>query len=239
MNPVKDSDQERSGRPEVGVSNGMNNVVTRFAPSPTGFMHVGGVRTALYSWLFARKNGGRFILRIEDTDKEREVVGSIPHIIESLTWLGIEWDEGVDRGGPHAPYLQSERLDLYRQYAEKLLATGHAYPDPYSETELEELRTKAEVEKKPFLFRNHRPETSEAWDGTKPLRFRAPRIARYEWDDLARGHLSAGEEAIDDFILIKSDGYPTYNLAHIVDDILMGVTHIMRGGISKLLQFCI
>lgn len=205
------------------------NVVTRFAPSPTGFMHVGGVRTALYAWLFARKHGGRFILRIEDTDKVREVAGSIPHIIESLRWLGIEWDEGVDNGGPHAPYLQSERLGLYRAYAEKLIASGHAYPDPYSESELEELRNKAIEEKRPFLFRDHRPTAIDAWDGKKPLRFRAPRIIRYEWDDIVRGHLSAGEEAIDDFILIKSDGYPTYNLAHIVDDIEMGVTHVMRG----------
>lgn len=207
----------------------MSNVVTRFAPSPTGFMHVGSLRTALYAWLYARKHEGRFILRIEDTDKEREVAGSIPHIIESLKWLGIEWDEGVDIGGPHAPYLQSERLDFYRSYAESLVASGHAYPDPYSEAELEALRTKAAEEKRPFLFRDHRPATIEPWDGTKPLRFRAPRIMRYEWDDLARGHLSAGEEAIDDFILIKSDGYPTYNLAHIVDDIEMGVTHVMRG----------
>ncbi len=205
------------------------NVVTRFAPSPTGFMHVGGVRTALYAWLFARKHGGRFILRIEDTDKEREVAGSIPHIIESLHWLGITWDEGIDKGGPHAPYLQSERLDLYHTYAKNLLAAGHAYPDPYTESELEALREKAAAEKRPFLFRDFRPAVTEPWDGTKPLRFKAPRIARYAWTDLARGHLGAGEEAIDDFILIKSDGYPTYNFAHIVDDIEMGVTHVMRG----------
>lgn len=207
----------------------MTPVVTRFAPSPTGFMHVGGVRTALYSWLFARKHNGRFLLRIEDTDKEREVAGAIPHIIESLTWLGIEWDEGVDRGGPHAPYLQSERLGSYRTYAEKLIVSGHAYPDPYTESELETFRQKAASEKRPFLFRDHRPETSDPWDGTKPLRFRTPRIMRYQWNDLARGQLSAGEEAVDDFILMKSDGYPTYNFAHIVDDILMGVTHVMRG----------
>ncbi len=209
--------------------NNKNKVVTRFAPSPTGFMHIGSARTALYAWLFARKHGGRFILRIEDTDKEREVVGSIPHIIESLTWFGIEWDEGIDRGGPHAPYLQSKRLDLYRAYAEKLIAAGHAYPDPYSESELEALRSEAAAKKQPFLFRDHRPAKLGPWDGRQPLRFRAPRIARYEWDDLVRGRLSAGEEAIDDFILIKSDGYPTYNLAHIVDDIEMGVTHVMRG----------
>ncbi|MDB5244710.1 MAG: gltX [Parcubacteria group bacterium] len=207
----------------------MSNVVTRFAPSPTGFMHVGSLRTALFAWLYARKHGGRFILRIEDTDKAREVEGSIPHIIESLKWLGIEWDEGVDKGGPHAPYLQSERLELYRSYAQKLLASGYAYPDPYSEAELEGFRKQADDEKRPFLFRNHRPSLIDAWDGTKPLRFKAPRIARYEWNDLVRGPLSAGEEAIDDFILIKSDGYPTYNFAHIVDDIEMEVTYIMRG----------
>lgn len=207
----------------------MSTVITRFAPSPTGFMHVGGVRTALYAWLFARKMGGRFILRIEDTDKKREVPGSIPHIIESLTWLGIEWDEGVDKGGPHAPYLQSERLDLYLSYAQKLITSGHAYPDPYTEEELSLLREQAMHEKRPFLFRNHRPEAIETWDGSKPLRFRAPRIARYEWNDMVHGTLSAGEEAIDDFILIKSDGYPTYNFAHIVDDIEMNVTHVIRG----------
>lgn len=207
----------------------MNKIVTRFAPSPTGFMHVGSARTALYAWLFARKHDGRFILRIEDTDKEREVAGSIPHIIESLTWFGIEWDEGIDRGGPHAPYLQSERLDLYRTYAERLVSLGYAYPDPYTETELEALRNKAETERRPFLFRDHRPTETGIWDGTKPLRFRAPQIKRYVWNDLVRGELSAGEEAIDDFILIKSDGYPTYGFAHIVDDIEMKVTHVMRG----------
>ena len=207
----------------------MKPVVTRFAPSPTGFMHVGGARTALFSWLYARKHGGRFILRIEDTDKAREVAGAIPHIIESLRWLGIEWDEGIDRGGPHEPYLQSERLDSYISYAQKLIALGHAYPDPFSETELEGLRAKAAEEKRPFLFRDYRPDTILAWDGSRPLRFRAPRIARYEWNDLVRGKLTAGEEAIDDFILIKSDGYPTYNFAHIIDDIEMGVTHVMRG----------
>lgn len=207
----------------------MTPVVTRFAPSPTGFMHVGGVRTALFAWLLARKAGGRFILRIEDTDKKREVEGSIPHIIESLTWLGIEWDEGVDKGGPHAPYLQSERLPLYRTYAKKLIEKGYAYADPYSGEEVDAFRKKAEEEKRPFLYREHRPETSEPWDGTKPLRFKAPRVDRSTWTDVVRGELSAGEEAIDDFILIKSDGYPTYNFAHIVDDIEMGVTHVIRG----------
>lgn len=202
--------------------------MTRFAPSPTGIMHVGGIRTALFAYLWARKNKGTFILRIEDTDKEREVAGSKEHIIASLAWLGIVYNEGPDIGGPHASYLQSERLPLYKQYAQKLIDAGFAYPDPYTPEELELFREKADDEKKPFLFRNHRPETFGVWDGTKPLRFKTP-VKSYAWNDLVRGDLSAGEEAVDDFILIKGDGYPTYNFAHIVDDIEMGVTHVMRG----------
>ena len=203
-------------------------IVTRFAPSPTGFMHVGGIRTALYAWAWARKNNGKFILRIEDTDKAREVEGSIPHIIESLKWLGITWDEGVDIGGPHAPYKQSERLDSYRKYAKILIEKGYAYPDPFSEEEVALFRANAEQKKHVFLFRDHRPEIFDVWDGTKPLRFKVPEIKSYIWHDAVRGELSAGPEALDDFILIKSDGYPTYNFAHIIDDLLMGVTHIMR-----------
>src|SRR3990167_3801207 len=145
-----------------------NKVVTRFAPSPTGFMHIGGVRTALFAWLWARKNNGTFILRIEDTDKKREVEGSIDHIMASLKWLGIDWDEGVDIGGEHAPYKQSKRLYTYKKYANILVEKGLAYADPYS------------------------------------------------------------EEEVDDLVLIKSDGYPTYNFAHIIDDLLMKVTHIFR-----------
>lgn len=204
-------------------------VRTRFAPSPTGFMHVGGVRTALFAWLHARKYGGQFVLRIEDTDKGREVEGSIGHIMESLKWLGIIWDEGPDIGGAHAPYMQSARLPLYKQYAQKLIDAGYAYPDPYSQEELESFRKQAEEAKRPFLFREHRPEVSIAWDGTRSLRFKTPEIKRYTWHDLVRGDLTAGEEALDDFILIKADGYPTYNFAHVVDDIEMEITHVMRG----------
>ncbi|HAS80583.1 MAG: Glutamate-tRNA ligase [Candidatus Nomurabacteria bacterium GW2011_GWE1_32_28] len=206
-----------------------NKVVTRFAPSPTGFMHVGGIRTALYAWLWAKKNNGTFILRIEDTDKEREVRGSIEHIIESLNWLGINWHEGPNIGGPHASYLQSERLDLYKKYAQILINKGLAYPDPYTEEEVGVFRDTAELAKKPFLYREHRPEVFDKWDGAKPLRFKTPEIKSYKWNDLVYGNLSAGPEALDDFILIKSDGYPTYNFAHIVDDIEMCVTHVMRG----------
>lgn len=204
-------------------------VRTRFAPSPTGFLHVGSARTALYAWLFARKHGGQFILRIEDTDKEREVEGAIGHIMESLKWLGIDWDEGSDVDGPYGPYIQSARLPLYHEYAKKLLERGFAYPDPYTEEEVEKLRVAAQEAGKPFLFREHRPETVMEWDGKTPLRLKTPTIKRYEWHDLIMGDLSAGEEALDDFILIKGDGFPTYNFAHVIDDITMRITHVMRG----------
>src|SRR3989344_6472231 len=204
-------------------------VVTRFAPSPTGFMHVGGVRTALYAWLWARKNSGIFILRIEDTDKEREVEGSMDHIMESLRWLGLEWDYGPKKNGPNSPYVQSQRLDIYKKYAEILVKKGYAYPDPYTEEEVETMRKRAEKEKKAFLYRDHRPEVFDIWDGKKPLRFKVPEIKSFKWNDLVRGDLSAGPEALDDFILIKGDGFPTYNFAHIVDDIEMNVTHVVRG----------
>lgn len=204
-------------------------VVTRFAPSPTGFMHVGNLRTALYAWLWAKKNNGTLILRIEDTDKEREVAGAREHILKVLNWVGINWDEGPDIGGPHAPYVQSERLDLYKKYAQKLIDKNLAYPDPYSNDEVDGFREKAELDKKAFLFREHRPENFEKWDGTKPLRFKVPEIKSYKWHDLVFGDLSAGPEALDDFVLIKSDGFPTYNFCHIVDDIEMGVNCVIRG----------
>lgn len=204
-------------------------VVTRFAPSPTGFMHIGGVRTALYAYLFAKKNNGTFILRIEDTDKAREVEGSIQHIQDSLTWLGINWDIGPDKPGAFKSCLQSERLDTYKSYALKLVAKGLAYPDPYSEAELQTFREQAEAANRPFLYRDHRPEKFTDWDGAKALRLKVPVIKRYEWYDEVRGKLSAGEEMLDDIILIKADGFPTYNFAHIIDDLEMEVTHVMRG----------
>lgn len=204
-------------------------VVTRFAPSPTGFMHIGGVRTALFAWLWARKNNGVFILRIEDTDKAREVEGSINHIMESLRWLGLDWDFGPDKPGEFGSCLQSDRLEIYKKWAVKLLEKGLAYPDPYTTEELEAFRAEAQAQNRPFLFRQHRPEIFEEWDGRKPLRFKVPEIKRYEWHDEVKGALSAGEEALDDFIIIKADGYPTYNFAHIVDDQEMAVTHVMRG----------
>ena len=206
-------------------------VRTRFAPSPTGFMHVGGVRTALFAWLIARQNNGKFILRIEDTDKAREVAGSITQIENSLKWLGLSWDEGVSVGGPHAPYLQSERLDIYQTWAKKLINSGRAYADPYSQAELETFRDLAKAAKRPFLYRDHRPDSLDseppAWDGTQPLRFKSDPKA-YTWTDAVMGQLSSGPESIDDFIIIKGDGFPTYNFCHIVDDAIMEVSHVLR-----------
>ncbi|HZJ34962.1 MAG TPA: glutamate--tRNA ligase [Candidatus Angelobacter sp.] len=205
----------------------MTTTRTRFAPSPTGFMHVGGVRTALFAWLTAMKDNGVFILRIEDTDKNREVAGSIEQIIDSLHWLGIDWQEGVDIGGQNEPYLQSERLETYKQWAQKLIESGRAYADPYSKEQLEEFRNDAKNSKKPFLYRNHRPSEPPAWDGSQPLRFKSDPKS-YKWTDAVMGELSTGPEAIDDFILIKSDEYPTYNFCHIIDDMLMNITHVLR-----------
>jgi glutamyl-tRNA synthetase len=191
-------------------------------------MHIGGVRTALFAWLWARKNGGTFILRIEDTDREREVEGSLEHIMESLRWLGLTWDYGPESPGPWGSNIQSERLDTYRAAAQTLIDKGLAYADPYTPEEVEGFRQAAAAEMRPFLYRDHRPEHPGAWDGTRALRLKVPKVMRYEWHDEVRGDLSAGEEALDDFILIKSDGFPTYNFAHIVDDAAMGVTHIFR-----------
>jgi glutamyl-tRNA synthetase len=201
---------------------------TRFAPSPTGYMHVGGIRTALFAWLVARQSGGQFILRIEDTDRARQVEGAEEHIIESLKSLGLIYDEGPDIGGPYAPYRQSERLDSYKQWAQKLISSGRAYADPYSQAEIQAFRDEAQAAKQPFLYRNHRPANPPVWDGAMPLRFKSE-PKPYVRQDAVMGELKTGPETIDDFILIKSDGYPTYNFAHIIDDAEMKVTHIIRG----------
>lgn len=205
----------------------MKTVRTRFAPSPTGYLHVGGVRTALFAWLIAQKAKGQFLLRLEDTDQVREVKGSDQHIMESLKWLGLEWDEGPDKEGEFGPYRQSERLASYKEWAEKLVVKGLAYADPYTEAELNELRDKAKAEKRPFLFRDHRPANPPNWDGRQPLRLKSDPKA-YTWHDEVMDDLSTGPEVIDDFILMKSDGYPTYNFAHVIDDHLMEISHVIR-----------
>lgn len=201
---------------------------TRFAPSPTGFLHVGGIRTALFAWLIARQNNGQFILRFEDTDKKREVPGSREHLIESLKVLGLVYDEGPDIGGPFAPYTQSERLDTYKAWAQKLIDSGRAYADPYSPEQVQSFREEAQKSKLPFLYRNHRPDNPPIWDGTQPLRFKSDPKS-YDRVDVVMGDLHTGPEVVDDFVLIKSDGYPTYNFAHIIDDAEMEITHVIRG----------
>lgn len=193
---------------------------TRFAPSPTGYLHVGGIRTALFAWLVARQGGGQFILRIEDTDRARHVEGAEQHIIDSLLALGLDFDEG--------PIRQSEHLPVYKEYAQQLIDKGLAYADPYTAEEVQAFREEAQKAHKPFLYRNHRPENPPKWDGSQPLRFKTNPV-EHKWHDAVMGDLQAGPESQDDFIMIKSDGYPTYNFAHIVDDVETKITHVIRG----------
>ena len=201
---------------------------TRFAPSPTGFLHVGGIRTALFAFLVARQAGGKFVLRFEDTDKKREVAGSAEHLISSLRAIGIDYDEGPDIGGPFGPYIQSQRLERYKEWANKLIEQGRAYADPYTQEEIQAFRDEAQSAKRAFRYRDHRPENPPIWDGTQPLRFKSePKSFTYH--DEVMGDITTSPEVVDDFILIKSDGYPTYNFAHIVDDAEMEITHVIRG----------
>src|SRR6185312_1565478 len=162
------------------------------------------------------------------TDKKREVAGSDQHIIDCLKVLGLNYDEGPDIGGPHGPYRQSERLDTYKKWAEKLIEQARAYADPYTPEEVQAFREEAAKNKQPFLYRNHRPDNPPEWDGSQPLRFKSD-PKDYQWHDLVMGDLSTGPEVIDDFILIKSDSYPTYNFAHIIDDHEMEISHVIRG----------
>ncbi len=201
---------------------------TRFAPSPTGFMHVGNFRTGLFAWLVARHFNGTFIIRFEDTDKKREVEGAREHILGCFEKLGIDYDEGPNKGGNYGPYIQSERLESYTKWAHKLIDSGRAYADPYTPDEVQEFRIRAQKDKKPFLYRNNRPNNPPIWDGTKPLRFKSD-PKPYTWHDEVMGDLSTGPEVIDDIVLIKSDGYPTYNFAHIIDDYEMKISHVIRG----------
>ena len=202
---------------------------TRFAPSPTGYIHVGNTRAALFPYLLARQQGGKFVLRIEDTDQARFVEGATDLILDTLDWLGIDWDEGPRKGGDYGPYVQTERRDHYVKWAQKLVDKGLAYADPYTPEQVQGFREEAIAAKKAFLYRDYRPENPPVWDGTQPLRFKVTNVKRYDWHDPIMGDLSAGPEALDDFILIKADGLPTYNFAHIVDDAEMGITHVIRG----------
>lgn len=203
-------------------------IITRFAPSPTGYIHIGNVRSAIYPYLIARQNNGKMILRIEDTDRTRYVEGATELIEDTLEWLGLNWDEGPIVGGPHGPYFQSERMNIYHDWARKLIAAGRAYADPTPPEKIAEYREKCNQEKVPFLYRNFRPADTPKWQPGIPLRFKTEPKS-YAWHDEVMGNMHTGPEVLDDIILIKKDGYPTYNFAHIVDDAEMGVTHVMRG----------
>ena len=211
-------------------------VVARFAPSPTGYLHVGGARTALFNWLWARRMGGKFILRIEDTDQKRNTPTAIQQVMEDLRWLGIEWDEGPEVGGPNGPYLQSERRDIYDKYVKQLLDEKKAYYCFDTPDELQAMREAAEVQKKSFVY--PRPDDFPGDSDAKRMRgqgrpltvrFAVPRDKPFVVDDIVRGEVRFAAGEIGDFIIRKSDGFPTYNFACVVDDKLMSVTHVVRG----------
>jgi len=219
-------------------------VRVRFAPSPTGPLHIGGVRTALYNYLLARKLGGKMLLRIEDTDQNRFVPGAEQYIMDSLRWCGIEIDEGIEQGGPHAPYRQSERKPMYRQYAQQLIDSGHAYYAFDTPEELDAMRARLTAAKVPNPQYNSitraqmRNSLTLPEDEVKQLlesgaqyviRLKVPRKEEIRFNDLIRGWVVVHSSAVDDKVLMKSDGMPTYHLANIVDDHLMEITHVIRG----------
>jgi len=211
-------------------------VVTRFAPSPTGYLHVGGARTALFNWLWARRTGGTFILRIEDTDQKRNTPTATQQVINDLKWLGIQWDEGPEVGGPNGPYLQSQRKDIYDKYIQQLLEEGKAYYCFETPEELDVLRQEAEARKSALFY--PRPQTFPTAEDAEAaradgrpvtVRFAVPQEVPIVVQDVVRGEITFASEEIGDFIIQKSDGFPTYNFACVVDDRLMNVTHIIRG----------
>lgn len=218
-------------------------VRVRFAPSPTGFLHIGGVRTALFNWLFARHYGGQFILRLEDTDEKRFVQDAADDIMQSMRWVGIDWDEGPDKGGPHAPYVQSERknLGIYQRHADQLVASGHAYKCFVTPEEEEVMRAAwAAKGERPERFRFRGPERdwtpeqvaeAEASGKTFTIRLKVPFDGSTSFSDLIRGgdQITIRNADLYDLVLLKTSGMPTYHLAHLVDDHIMGVTHVIRG----------
>jgi len=207
----------------------------RFAPSPTGYLHVGGARTALFNWLFARRHGGVFVLRIEDTDVERSSTEMVEGILDGLRWLGLEWDEGPKVDGPHAPYFQSERLDTYRAMAARLVETGKAYYCYCSPEELQSRRSMAEAEGKAWRYDRAclsvDDETREAYEEDRrphAIRFLVP-PGSARFDDLVHGPIAFDNANIEDFVILRSDGYPTYHLSVVADDVDMRISHVVRG----------
>ena len=223
------------GVPVMVDSTSSPRVVTRFAPSPTGYLHIGGARTALFNWLLAKKTGGKFILRIEDTDLKRNTPTATQQVIDDLKWLGITWDEGPEIDGPNAPYFQSQRRETYDKYVGQLLEQGRAYYCFETGEELEKLRKQAEAQKKGFVYQ--RPavfptkaevEKAKAEGKSVTIRFAMPE-GTIVINDIVRGEVSFNTAELGDFIIIKSDGFPTYNFACVIDDHLMGITHVIRG----------
>jgi glutamyl-tRNA synthetase len=208
----------------------------RFAPSPTGYLHVGGARTALFNWLYARRHGGTFILRIEDTDVERSSEAMIEGIFEGLRWLGISWDEGPAVGGPHAPYLQSQRLDKYRAMAARLVGDGHAYYCFCSPEDLKARREAAEAKGEGWKYprtclalSSERAAELEKSGAPRAVRFKVPGTGATSFVDLVKGRIAVDHEHIEDFVVLRSDGHPTYHLSVVADDVDMQVTHVVRG----------
>ena len=211
------------------------SVRVRYAPSPTGYPHVGNIRTALFNWLFARHYGGSFIIRIEDTDVTRKVEGAVEAILGGLSWLGMDWDEGPGVGGKYGPYFQSERLEIYHEAAERLVSQGNAYYCYCSPQRLGEMRAEQARRKQPPGYdrqcRDLRPEErrEKGAAGIIPVvRFKTPLEGQTRFNDLIRGEVVFKHSTIDDFVLLKSDGFPTYHLASVVDDHLMAITHVLR-----------
>ena len=211
-------------------------VRTRFAPSPTGYMHLGNLRTALYTYLYARSKGGKFILRIEDTDQEREVPGAVDVIYNSMRIAGLSHDEGPDVGGPCGPYVQSQRKDTYMPYAKQLIESGHAYYCFCTKERLEEARKAAEAQGENFKYDKHclrlsKEEILARLDAGEEyvIRQNIPTEGKAGFDDVIYGHVEVDCDTLDDNVLIKADGLPTYNFANVIDDHLMGITHVMRG----------
>lgn len=204
------------------MKKGMTDVRVRFAPSPTGYLHIGGLRTALFNWLFARRHGGKFILRIEDTDRERSTAAAIEAILDGLRWAGLDWDEG--------PHRQSDRLDLYRQKAMELLDRGRAYWCVCTPEELEALRKEARAKGESLKCGNRCRESGlTAPTESAALRFRSPQEGQTVVEDLIKGSITFDNAVLDDLIILRSNGYPTYNLSVVIDDALMGITHVIRG----------
>ena len=206
------------------------SVRVRFAPSPTGDPHVGNIRTAVFTWLFARHHGGAFVIRIEDTDQSRKVEGAVESLLESLRWLGLSWDEGPDIGGPFGPYVQSERLDHYQRTATALIEGGRAYRCYCSTERLADLREEQTRQKAGSGYdRRCRDLGPDAEGGdSSVVRFKMPLDGSTTVDDLIRGRVTFENKLADDFVLLKSDGYPTYHLANVVDDHAMEVSHVLR-----------